>query len=86
MMTMMMMMISQLKIKIDSVGDKIKALDKAVKNLVNFIEKGGVVDFIVPEEADSEESEEDNNAELRVAFQEIRKLEKKLELLEYKNP
>ena len=78
--------VSQLKIKIDSEGDKIKALDKAVKNLVNFIEKGGVVDFIVPEEADSEESEEDNNAELRVAFQEIRKLEKKLELLEYKNP
>lgn len=76
---------SQLNIQGNGDGDKIKALDTAVKNLVNFIEKGGIVDFIVPEDVDAE-GEEDNNAELRVAFQEIRQLEKKLELLEYKNP
>lgn len=76
----------KLKINANGDGDKVKALDTAVKNLVNFIEKGGVVDFIVPEEGASEEGEEDSNAELRVAFQEIRQLEKKIELLEYKNP
>jgi len=64
-------------------GDKIKALDTAVKNLVNFIEKGGVVDFVVPEE---KEGEEDQHNELRVAFNEIRRLEKKIELLEHKTP
>jgi len=73
----------QLNIKKNGEGDKVKALDTSVKNLVNFIEKGGVVDFIVPDE---NEGEEDNNSELRVAFQEIRQLEKKLELLEYKTP
>ncbi|PCI61443.1 MAG: hypothetical protein COB35_06545 [Gammaproteobacteria bacterium] len=76
----------KLKIKVNGEGDKIKALDTAVKNLVNFIEKGGVVDFIVPEEDETEVGEEDNNAELRVAFQEIRQLEKKIELLEHKAP
>lgn len=73
----------QLKIKKTSEGDKVKALDTAVKNLVNFIEKGGIVDFIVPEEEETEDGEVDKNAELRVAFQEIRKLEKKIELIEH---
>jgi len=73
----------QLKIKENGEGDKIKALDTAVKNLVNFIEKGGIVDFVVPE-CEEDEEENDSNAELRVAFQEIRQLEKKIERLEYK--
>jgi len=76
----------QLELDGSSEGDKVKALDTAVKNLVNFIEKGGIVDFIVPEEVETEEGEEDKNSELRVAFQEIRQLEKKLELIEHKNP
>lgn len=77
--------VSQLKIKPNGEGDKVKALDTAVKNLVNFIEKGGVVDFIIPEDEETE-GEEDKNSELRVAFQEIRQLEKKIELLEHKHP
>lgn len=72
----------------DAEGDKVKALDTAVKNLVNFIEKGGVVDFIIPEdELETEGPEEDDvqkKQELRVAFQQIRQLEKKLALLVYK--
>jgi len=76
----------KLGIKHNGEGDKIKALDTAVKNLVNFIEKGGVVDFVVPEEEELGEGEEDQHEELRVAFNEIRKLEKKIELLEHKNP
>ena len=76
----------KLGIKHNGEGDKIKALDTAVKNLVNFIEKGGVVDFVVPEEEELEEGEEDQHEDLRMAFNEIRKLEKKIELLEHKNP
>ena len=76
---------AQLKIKKDGEGDKVNALDKAVKNLVNFVESGGIVDFVMPDEA-PEEGEPDENKELRVAFQEIRQLEKKLGLLEHKDP
>lgn len=68
-------------------GDKAKALDTAVKNLVNFIENGGVVDFVIPDsDEDTEDKQNDDNAELRLAFQEIRQLEKKIALLEYKSP
>lgn len=77
---------NQLGINNNGEGDKIKALDLAVKNLVNFIEKGGVVDFIIPDKEEAEDGENVNNADLRLAFQEIRQLEKKIELLEYKNP
>ncbi len=76
---------SKLGIQKNGQGDKIKALDTAIKNLVNFIEKGGIVDFVVSEE-EGEEGEEDKNIELRAAFEEIRKLEKKIELLEHKDP
>lgn len=76
--------VKQLGLKENGEGDKIKALDVAVKNLVNFIEKGGVVDFIVPED-EPEEGEANSKQELRVAFQQIRQLEKKLALLEHKN-
>lgn len=76
----------QLKLK-ENEGDKVKALDTAIKNLVNFIEKGGIVDFIIPEdEEEPGEGGERKNEGLRVAFQQIRQLEKKLELLEYNSP
>ena len=72
--------IKQLKIKKDGEGDKVTALDKAVKNLVNFIESGGEVDFIIPE--DEEQNEIPKYGDLRVTFQEIRQLENKIKLLE----
>jgi len=75
----------ELQLKEDE-GDKVTALDKAVKNLVNFIEKGGIVDFVIPEDEEMEDGKEDENQQLRVAFLEIRKLEKKVALLEHKNP
>lgn len=75
----------QLNIKADGESDKIKALNTAVKNLVNFIENGGVVDFVMPEpEHGTEESNTSSNGELRLAFQEIRQLEKKIALIENK--
>lgn len=76
----------QLELK-DGEGDKVKALDTSVKNLVNFIEKGGIVDFVMPdEEEEHEEDKAKKNAALRLAFQQIRKLEKKLALLEHREP
>lgn len=72
-----------LNIKKSGEGDKVKALDTAVKNLVNFIEKGGIVDFIIPEDEEGEDVE-NKNEDLRLAFQEIRRLEKKLSLIEHK--
>ncbi len=75
----------QLNVKADGEGDKVKALNTAVRNLVNFIENGGVVDFVIPEdEAGVADSAAKKNGELRVAFQEIRQLEKKIALIENK--
>ena len=78
----------QLKIKKDGEGDKINALNKAVKNLVNFIESGGEVDFIIPDEEDENDENKDsepNYDNLRITFQEIRKLETTIKLLESNN-
>lgn len=75
---------NELKLKKDGEGDKVKALDTAVKNLVDFVEKGGIVDFIAPDNEESEDNKETEN--LRMAFQEIRQLEDKLKLLEHETP
>jgi hypothetical protein len=78
-------LVTKLNLKINGEGDKVNALDKAVKNLVNFVEKGGVIDFLIPEDkADLPESSLTTHQSLRVEFQQIRQLEKKLALLEHK--
>lgn len=69
----------------DAEGDKTTALESAVKKLVDFIEKGGTVDFITPDDEDSNEDTQKANNELRLKFEEIRKLEKKMFLLENKS-
>ena len=77
--------IKSLKLKKKSDGDKINALEKSIKNLVNFIESGGEVDFILPEEEiDDDKNKNPNYEELRVTFQEIRMLEEKVKLIEEK--
>ena len=64
-------------------GDKVKALEKAVKNLVDFVEKGGEVDFV---SSDTEEQEKQEEFEqLRINFAEIKQLEKRLLALEVKS-
>ena len=65
-------------------GDKVKALDTAVKNLVNFVEKGGEVEFVIPSNEESED-EADEFEDLRVSFREIRLLEQKIALLEHED-
>lgn len=74
----------QLKIKTNGEGDKSVALNKAIKNLVNFVERGGEVDFVVPENEVDAINEDATMKELRNKVQEIRKLEEKIALLEHK--
>lgn len=76
-----------LNLKKSGDGDKSKALEKAIRTLVDFIDLGGEVDFVIPEEGDHDEdaSSEDNYAKIREQAQEIRALEDKLKLLEYVN-
>ena len=79
-------LVVDLKINSNGDGEKINALNKAVKDLINFVEYGGEVDFIMPdEEHDEDEGAEENKQEyeiLRNTIQEIRQLENKLKLLE----
>jgi hypothetical protein len=81
---------AELKLNIETEGDKVTALNKAVADLVDFLEKGGEVDFVMPQEPESEETEEKETTQtrkrLRVAFEEIRKLEHSVKLLEHKKP
>lgn len=64
-------------------GDKVTALEKAINYLVDFVEMGGEVDFVMP---DGKKTDDKNNQkekqELRIVFQEIRNLERKLSLIE----
>jgi len=80
--------IKKLKLKRSEEGDKINALNKAVINLVNFIESGGEVEFVIPEdEVEGDESEivAPIYGDLRITFQEIRQLENRIKLLESKS-
>ena len=72
-------------------GDQIKALETSVKKLIGFVEKGGEVDCVVPEEKkpEGEETADDKERarqlnELRASFASIRVLEAKLKQIEYK--
>lgn len=78
-------MVKELKINQDGQGDTVNALDKAIKDLVDFIESGGEVDFVIPEDGttdDESKSRPDFNG-LRITFTEIRQLESKIRLLEH---
>lgn len=76
--------IAEIKLNTDKEGDKITALEKAIKNLVNFIESGGEVDFVIPEQDEKNENNEKQPDfdKLRVTFNEIRELEQKVKLIE----
>jgi len=83
--------IREIGLDTDKEGDKVNELTSAVRKLVDFIEKGGEVDFVIPDDSEAEEDgEEDASAqerqELRVMFKEVRRLENQLRQLEHKNP
>lgn len=76
--------IKELGLKKGNDGDKVNALETAIKTLIDFIDLGGEVDFVVPEEEEYNEEEpvEDPYAKIREQSQEIRALEDKLKLIE----
>ena len=83
--------IKESNMKKDGEGDKLNELNNAVKHLVEFTEKGGEIDFVIPEEEEEQEEAEatDKNKQeivkrLRSSFEEIRLLEQKLKQIEYK--
>lgn len=64
-------------------GEKIAALTKAIAELLDFVEKGGEVDFVLPElPADHEKADQKDMKKLRSNYVEMRQLELKLALLE----
>jgi hypothetical protein len=75
--------IKELGLQVSDQGDRITALEKSIKNLIDFIEKGGIVDFV------QREDKEENNANVRKETQklkknisEIRALENKMKVIE----
>jgi hypothetical protein len=83
-------LIKKLGLNQEGEGDKINALEKAVSNLLTFIELGGEVDFIIPEE-EAIESEEDveqieksrsDYTKIKDTAERIRQLENKIKALE----
>jgi hypothetical protein len=63
-------------------GDKVAALSKSITNLIDFLEKGGGIDFIIPQKEDNKKEKNTDFDNLKLAFTEIRKLESKILLLE----
>ena len=76
--------VEQLGIKKSEEGDKVLELDKAIKHLVNFIEAGGEVDFVLPENGKNQDDDKSSikYKKLKEQIQEIHLLESKLKLLE----
>ena len=78
--------VKKLNLKKGGVGDKITTLNNSITYLVDFIEKGGEIDFVIPEQealnSDKENLIEDKFAEIRESAKEIRILENKLKLIE----
>ena len=73
------------KLKKDPDGEKIIVLENSIELLVNFIDKGGEVDFVIPDEDELDEEGEPvkpKYEELRINYQEIRQLEGSIKLLE----
>lgn len=78
--------VDELKINQKTEGDKVSALKKSVELLLDFVEHGGEVDFVLHEEDESEEETDSEFVEdlkaLRSNFSEIRYLENRIKALE----
>ncbi|WP_020614777.1 hypothetical protein [Sediminispirochaeta bajacaliforniensis] len=68
-------------------GEKRTALEKSIKKLISFIEKGGDVDCYIPYDSenasDTADEREDNAYQIYTNFKKIRELDSKLKLLAY---
>jgi len=73
--------VKKLKLKPKEEGDKITALEKSIKKIIDFTENGGLIDFIQPNDEDVENANGELK-EFRENCAEIRELEDKIKLLE----
>lgn len=73
--------ISQLGLNKETEGDKITAIEKSIKKLLEFTENGGQVDFVQNDKTVEEDLRE-INLQLKNNIEEIRKLESRLKYLE----
>lgn len=79
--------IKELKLAKEHDGDKITALEKAVSKLIEFIDNGGELDFVIPEEDFDDEDEGSKISELtelKTTYGKIKSIEERIKLLEYK--
>jgi hypothetical protein len=75
--------IEELGLNLEAQGDKINAIEKSIKKLIDFTQSGGVVDFVQPKEsASTDKGIRDENNKLVSNIKEIRKLESKTKVLE----
>jgi len=65
-------------------GEKLRVLEKSVKSLIDFVEKGGEVDFYTDDENISEDNRQEIE-QLKVNFSEIKKLEQRVLAIEHNN-
>ena len=78
--------VEDLQLNTEQNGDKITALEKSIRKLINFTQSGGVVDFVQPNEPEEDDTDEirDEIQQLKNNISEIRLLENKIKLLENK--
>lgn len=83
------MMIEEYGLEKPGQGDKNTELTNAIKKLIDFVEKGGEIDFVLPESNENADKPDatkisvDERETLRDMFKEVRALESKLKLIEY---
>lgn len=77
--------IAELGINAKSEGDKVTALEGSIRKLVDFTERGGQLDFVLPsEDEDIDEANRASRDELRLAFEELRRVESQTKYLDHK--
>jgi len=76
----------ELGINEDADGEKRNALEKAIKKLIDFIERGGDVDCVLPTEMEEEGENAEDVKAIREEFKEIRTIENKIKQLEHQKP
>ncbi len=80
--------INELNLNTETDGDKINALEESVTILVDFIEKGGGIELMIPEHEEDPDSDEENPTvdkfeKIREDITKIKNLEDKIESIEY---
>ena len=77
--------VSDLKLNANQQGDKINAIEKSIKKLIDFTQNGGEVDFVQPQKTEEDENElREEVKKLKENVSEIRLLENKIKLIENK--